>query len=75
MPRAIDDAQGSVLDRSRICAIAVMAKAPRPGHVKTRLQAVLHPDEAARLSAAFLRDVTENLREAALLAPLDPYVA
>ena len=64
-----------MLDRSNVCAIAVMAKAPRPGHVKTRLQTVLQPDEAARLSAAFLRDVTENLAEAALLAPIDPFVA
>ena len=57
------------------CAIAVMAKAPRPGHVKTRLQTVLDPDEAARLGAAFLRDVTGNLAASARQAPIHAYVA
>src|SRR4051795_7184312 len=57
------------------CAIAVMAKAPRPGHVKTRLQAVLAPDEAAKIGAAFLCDITANLRQAARRAPIVPYVA
>lgn len=60
---------------SGLCAIAVMAKAPRPGHVKTRLQTVLTPDEAAQLGAAFLCDVTANLAEAARHAPLHSYVA
>ena len=54
-----------------LCAIAVMAKAPRPGQVKTRLQTVLEPAEAAQLGAAFLRDVTGNLAAAARLAPTD----
>ena len=62
-------------DKGSQCAIAVMAKAPRPGHVKTRLQSVLEPAEAARLGAAFLRDITENLREAARVAPIAPFVA
>ena len=62
-------------DRSGVCAIAVMAKAPRPGHVKTRLQSVLAPDEAARLGAAFLRDITDNLHAAAQVAPIAPFVA
>ncbi len=57
------------------CAIAVIAKAPRPGHVKTRLQSVLHPDEAARLGAAFLQDTLENLVHAARDAPIAPFVA
>lgn len=52
-----------------------MAKAPRPGHVKTRLQGVLRPEEAAALGTAFLRDTAENLHAAALLAPIDPVVA
>jgi glycosyltransferase A (GT-A) superfamily protein (DUF2064 family) len=47
------------------CAIAVMAKAPRPGKVKTRLQPVLSPEDAMALSAGFLRDITENIRLAA----------
>ena len=58
-----------------ICAIAVMAKAPRPGHVKTRLQGVLQPDEAATLGTAFLQDTVANLHEAARRAPIAPYVA
>jgi rSAM/selenodomain-associated transferase 1 len=62
-------------DLAGLCAIAVMAKAPRPGHVKTRLQTVLAPDEAAQLGAAFLRDVTGNLAAAARLAPIHAYVA
>ncbi len=52
-----------------------MAKAPRPGHVKTRLQGLLTPDEAAGLGAAFLTDTTANLAAAARDAPIHPYVA
>ncbi len=62
-------------DLSHICAIAVMAKAPRPGHVKTRLQAVLSPEEAAGLGAAFLRDVTGNVAAAARDQPIHGFVA
>lgn len=61
--------------RSRLCAIAVMAKAPRAGKVKTRLSPPLEPDEARALSAAFLRDITENLRLAAQEAPIQGFVA
>ncbi|MBV9813210.1 MAG: glycosyltransferase [Acetobacteraceae bacterium] len=57
------------------CAIAVMAKAPKPGRVKTRLCPPLLAEEAMALSAAFLRDVTENIREAARAAPIDGWVA
>jgi rSAM/selenodomain-associated transferase 1 len=57
------------------CAIAVMAKAPRPGKVKTRLQPALTPDAAMALSAAFLRDITENIRLAAREAPIDGWIA
>lgn len=39
-----------------MCALAVMSKAPRAGEVKTRLTPPLTPDEAASLSACFLRD-------------------
>jgi hypothetical protein len=38
-----------------------MAKAPRPGTVKTRLSPPLTPDQAAGLNICFLRDTTENL--------------
>jgi rSAM/selenodomain-associated transferase 1 len=46
------------------CAIAVMAKAPQPGRSKTRLVPPLTPEQAASLSAAFLRDITENISAA-----------
>lgn len=52
-----------------------MAKAPRPGHVKTRLQGMLQPDEAAALGTAFLQDTVGNLHAAAALAPIAPFVA
>ena len=58
-----------------ICGIAVMAKAPQPGRCKTRLLPRLSPFDAAALSAAFLRDVTGNLQEAALSASIAAYVA
>lgn len=57
------------------CAIAVMAKAPRAGHAKTRLCPPLLPEQAATLSAAFLRDVTENLALAARHARISRFVA
>jgi rSAM/selenodomain-associated transferase 1 len=52
-----------------------MAKAPRPGFSKTRLCPPLRPDQAARLSAAFLRDITENIALAARQTPIAGYVA
>src|SRR3954462_5750856 len=57
------------------CAIGVMAKAPRPGFAKTRLCPPLQPEQAAALSAAFLRDITENIALAARLAPIAGYIA
>lgn len=44
-----------------ICALAVMAKAPRAGKVKTRLQPPLTAEEAAALNICFLRDTAENI--------------
>ncbi len=58
-----------------LCAVAVMAKAPRPGTVKTRLCPPLAPEEAMAMSAAFLRDVTANIALAAGSAPLRGFVA
>jgi rSAM/selenodomain-associated transferase 1 len=55
--------------------IAVMAKAPRAGEAKTRLCPALSATQAAGLGAAFLQDITENLRIAAASAPIVPYVA
>lgn len=51
--------------RAGICALAVMAKAPRAGKVKTRLQPPLSADEAAALNVRFLRDTAENIAEVA----------
>ena len=52
-----------------------MAKSPRAGYSKTRLCPPLRPEQAARLSAAFLRDVTETMRAAAASAPIAGYAA
>ncbi len=58
------------------CAIAIMAKAPRAGHSKTRLSPPLLPDEARQMSAAFLRDISENILAAAQeLGGITAYVA
>ena len=57
------------------CAIAVMAKVPRSGRSKTRLCPPLGPDQAARLSAAFLRDTTRTILAAARTAPIAAYAA
>lgn len=57
------------------CAIAVMAKAPKAGRSKTRLVPALSPDQAAQLSAAFLGDITENLRLAGETHGIAAYVA
>jgi uncharacterized protein len=57
------------------CAIAVMAKAPIPGRVKTRLAPPLTPGIAAALSAAFLCDITENIALAARGKKISGYVA
>ena len=42
-------------------ALAVMAKAPRPGKVKTRLSPPLTPAQTAALNICFLKDTTENI--------------
>lgn len=57
------------------CAIGVMAKAPRPGYSKTRLCPPLGPEQAAELSAAFLRDITNNIALAARQVAIAGYVA
>jgi rSAM/selenodomain-associated transferase 1 len=57
------------------CAIGVMAKAPRAGFSKTRLCPPLRPGQAASLSAAFLRDITENIAQAARQTPIAGFVA
>ena len=57
------------------CAIGVMAKAPQAGRSKTRLCPPLTPVQAAAMSAAFLRDTTENMAAAARQAAVAPYAA
>jgi rSAM/selenodomain-associated transferase 1 len=44
------------------CALVVMAKAPRPGKVKTRLSPPLTPEQASELNICFIRDTTENIQ-------------
>jgi uncharacterized protein len=63
------------ISRKGGCAIAVMAKAPRPGLVKTRLVPPLSPSAASALSAGFLRDITENIALAARAVEIHGYVA
>jgi uncharacterized protein len=48
----------------KLCALAVMTKAPRAGHVKTRLVPPLTMDEAAQLNACFLRDTAAAIQQA-----------
>jgi glycosyltransferase A (GT-A) superfamily protein (DUF2064 family) len=57
------------------CAIGVMAKAPQAGRSKTRLCPPLTPVQAAAMSAAFLRDTTENMAAAARQSAIVPYAA
>ena len=45
------------------CALTVMAKAPRPGKVKTRLSPPLTPEQSAALNVCFLRDTTQNISD------------
>jgi uncharacterized protein len=47
--------------RNGQCALAVMAKAPRPGKVKTRLAPPLTLEQSAAINICFLRDTTENI--------------
>ncbi len=56
-----------------LCALAVMAKAPRPGKVKTRLSPPLTLDQTAALNIRFLRDTTENLATVTFAAGLISY--
>src|SRR5438552_3135118 len=58
----IDPASGSLAIKPR-CALALMAKVPFAGAVKTRLTPPLSPEEAATLSTCFLRDMTTDVRD------------
>lgn len=57
------------------CAIAIMAKAPRIGSVKTRLAPPLSAAGAAELGAAFILDAADKIIAAARSAPIHGHVA
>src|ERR1041384_3994201 len=63
MHRVLDPRQNEVV-APKLCALAIMTKAPRPGTVKTRLQPPLTPEEAARLNVSFLRDIAAAIGSA-----------
>src|SRR5215813_11808048 len=55
--------------------MAIMAKAPRVGEAKTRLVPPLSPEDAAALSACFIRDAAENIAAAKQRTPIDGFIA
>jgi rSAM/selenodomain-associated transferase 1 len=57
----------------RVVGLAVMAKAPRAGTVKTRLCPPLRPPEAAELAQCFLLDAIERVRAVAGAQPFLAY--
>lgn len=57
------------------CALAVMAKAPRTGAVKTRLAPPLTAEEAAAMSTCFLRDVTSVVGTVGVPGQVEGFVA
>ena len=60
------------------CAIAVMAKRPDPGNVKTRLCPPLYPQQAADLSKAFFLDTVSlvgGLEDVEVFVAYDPGTA
>jgi len=65
----------TIAGRPGHCAVAIMAKAPRLGEVKTRLVPPLSEADAALLSGSFIRDIAGNILAAAEAAPIDGYVA
>jgi rSAM/selenodomain-associated transferase 1 len=58
------DPKKPALDATNRCALSVMTKAPRPGHVKTRLVPPLTAEEAAQLNICFLRDTGTAIENA-----------
>jgi uncharacterized protein len=57
------------------CALAVMAKVPHAGRVKTRLSPPLNPKQAAALNIAFLKDTVACLEQVSTALPADPVVS
>lgn len=75
MARAGKPARVSNGRRDACCAIAIMAKAPRVGQAKTRLVPPLSAQDAAALSACFIRDAAENIAAATRQAAVEGYIA
>ncbi len=57
----LDPGAGADPALAGLCALAVMAKAPRAGKVKTRLAPPLTLQQSAALNICFLRDTTANI--------------
>jgi rSAM/selenodomain-associated transferase 1 len=62
-----------MVGEERRVGLAIMAKAPRVGAVKTRLCPPLRPPEAAELARCFLLDAVERVRAVAGAAPVVAY--
>jgi rSAM/selenodomain-associated transferase 1 len=65
MTHPVLNPEDKVDGRKSLCALAVMAKAPRAGKVKTRLSPPLSLEQSASLNICFLRDTTRNIAEVA----------
>jgi glycosyltransferase A (GT-A) superfamily protein (DUF2064 family) len=61
-----------VAARVGVCALAVMAKAPRAGKVKTRLAPALGFEGSAAINICFLKDTTRNIAEVCADPDPDP---
>jgi glycosyltransferase A (GT-A) superfamily protein (DUF2064 family) len=62
----------AVAETRRRPLLALMAKAPRPGHAKTRLAADLGEERTAELWTACLDDIARTVETAAVQARWDP---
>jgi uncharacterized protein len=69
IPFQIVDPQRPSLQFEGKCALAIMAKVPRAGRVKTRLSPPLNPQQAAALNIGFLKDTIECLKEVSIALP------
>jgi len=64
LPHRVLDSTNSDGQSKKLCALAIMTKAPRAGHVKTRLVPPLTPEQAAQLNVCFLRDTANAIQQA-----------
>jgi rSAM/selenodomain-associated transferase 1 len=69
------DPSSATITTTTTCALAVMAKAPRTGDVKTRLVPPLEHEEAAALNVCFLCDVTAVIAELCVPGEADGFAA